>query len=696
MKLLLFVVVILAEVAIARPYGWFGSSLLRFSGSLVLPLGDCKDGVCNLPTPSSQSTTTIDLEKDSASTTTASDILGTSMLNQQVINSTDLPPDFEEKVSELVKLGWPSKDAATALQSPSINFDVSEAAALLQNEEEASEVFRENTQQVKKAGWNEEAASSALRTCNGNITAAIELLENEEAAIQVQFEGAVQDMLQNGWDEVVARRALLSQWSVDQRKAMGQNSTMTPEQIAAIRPTLKYVEPEQTGSNAGAAPGKQQSKPTPASQESCVFEVTSANFQKLVLESPVPVLVDVYADWCGPCKQLGPILENAAMQSGGMFRLAKVNSDNERAIAEALQVQGLPSVFSMNQGKFTDRFVGMLPQEQLQQFLVRSVTGYGARVQAAEVTDEDLNEATKRVGSVAGLASISFKAREKLRGLVDEALSLEGSTGSDGGMSAGVKTTIMYISNAAKDIRDAKFRSINCSVAVFREKIAPCPAAIKLLEVAGFHASPNTTSGDDNMLSLVHSNTAVLNIVSHRATEFLQKLKFSAIRQSPELGSSKSLKKKVNKSETQKANEAEEAAAAARSKSQSESPKSDAQRAKAPVVSAASLSKSKGAKSNRAGGVKQETHTVFSSTAAKDTIEYYGGGDTVMEMPEEEEELEEEVEIEEDEEGAAAESDGGDDGEDVEGGENTDSTEDDGEDVEGDENTDSTEDAEEE
>jgi thioredoxin-like negative regulator of GroEL len=56
-----------------------------------------------------------------------------------------------------------------------------------------------------------------------------------------------------------------------------------------------------------------------------VFEVTSENFQKIVLESPVPVLVDVYADWCGPCKQLGPLLEGAAMKSGGMFRLAKVS-----------------------------------------------------------------------------------------------------------------------------------------------------------------------------------------------------------------------------------------------------------------------------------------------------------------------------------------------------------------------------------
>jgi thioredoxin len=95
--------------------------------------------------------------------------------------------------------------------------------------------------------------------------------------------------------------------------------------------------------------------PPPAKKEDVVFEVTASNFQKLVLESPVPVLLDVYADWCGPCKQLGPILENAAVKAGGMFRLAKVNSDQERAVAEALGVTGLPTVFTVSQGKLSDR-----------------------------------------------------------------------------------------------------------------------------------------------------------------------------------------------------------------------------------------------------------------------------------------------------------------------------------------------------
>ena len=172
----------------------------------------------------------------------------------------------------------------------------------------------------------------------------------------------------------------------------------------------------------------------------------------MVLESPVPVLVDVYADWCGPCKQLGPILEEAAVNSGGMFRLAKVNSDTERALSEALNVQGLPTVFSVNSGKFTDRFVGMLPQEQLQQFLVRCVTGFGERVQADEISDDDLMESTRKLSSLAGLASISFKKREKILSLVDETVAMEGVIDPETrAMTPNLKVALLYISNAAKD-----------------------------------------------------------------------------------------------------------------------------------------------------------------------------------------------------------------------------------------------------
>jgi thiol-disulfide isomerase/thioredoxin len=174
----------------------------------------------------------------------------------------------------------------------------------------------------------------------------------------------------------VAREALVAQWSYDQRKALGENVTESDAALQAIRPSLRKANITVEKTNAGAsAPSKgldatasskgpsdaaksadaNKALPTPAKKEDVVFEVTASNFQKLVLESPVPVLLDVYADWCGPCKQLGPILENAAIKAGGMFRLAKVNSDQERAVAEALGVTGLPTVYTVSQGKLNDR-----------------------------------------------------------------------------------------------------------------------------------------------------------------------------------------------------------------------------------------------------------------------------------------------------------------------------------------------------
>lgn len=165
----------------------------------------------------------------------------------------------------------------------------------------------------------------------------------------------------------------MAQWSYDQRKALGENVTEADAALQAIRPSLRKpnvttATAESSTPASAAVNGKKDPKeavkksadadkalPPPAKKDDVVFEVTASNFQKLVLESPVPVLLDVYADWCGPCKQLGPILENAAIKAGGMFRLAKVNSDQEKAVAEALGVTGLPTVYTVSQGKLNDR-----------------------------------------------------------------------------------------------------------------------------------------------------------------------------------------------------------------------------------------------------------------------------------------------------------------------------------------------------
>jgi hypothetical protein len=95
----------------------------------------------------------------------------------------------------------------------------------------------------------------------------------------------------------------------------------------------------------------------------------------------------------------------------------------------------------------------MLPQDQLQQFIVRAVTGFGDRVQAAEVNDAVLKEATAKVSVLAGMATMSTKKKSKLYELIQGALDLPNGMAADGSLSEGIKTALAYINNAAKDVR---------------------------------------------------------------------------------------------------------------------------------------------------------------------------------------------------------------------------------------------------
>ena len=102
-----------------------------------------------------------------------------------------------------------------------------------------------------------------------------------------------------------------------------------------------------------------------------VFDATADNFEAEVLQKSmqVPVLVDFWAEWCGPCKTLGPILEKLAADYHGAFRLAKVDVDKDQQLAGAFQVRSIPTVFLVKDGQLVDGFPGALPEGQLREFL---------------------------------------------------------------------------------------------------------------------------------------------------------------------------------------------------------------------------------------------------------------------------------------------------------------------------------------
>jgi putative thioredoxin len=119
-------------------------------------------------------------------------------------------------------------------------------------------------------------------------------------------------------------------------------------------------------------------------------DVTDATFQSDVLDrsQDVPVVVDLWAEWCGPCRTLGPILERVVGETGGQVALAKVDIDSNPQVAAAFQVQSIPAVFAISQGKVVDSFIGALPEPSVREFVAKLAPSESEADQLAAKGDE--------------------------------------------------------------------------------------------------------------------------------------------------------------------------------------------------------------------------------------------------------------------------------------------------------------------
>ena len=174
------------------------------------------------------------------------------------------------------------------------------------------------------------------------------------------------------------------------------------------------------------------------------FDVTEADFRQTVLERSldVPVLLDCWAPWCGPCRNLKPVLEKLVQAYGGRFVLAKLNTDEAPQISAALQIRSIPLVVLFVGGRPVDQFMGALPEGQVRQFLDRHLGGPQVspveelREQAAQAEDPEaaIGLLQEALSLEPGNAAVLLDLADRLAGLgeLDDAQSVLDAVPEDG------------------------------------------------------------------------------------------------------------------------------------------------------------------------------------------------------------------------------------------------------------------------
>jgi putative thioredoxin len=163
-----------------------------------------------------------------------------------------------------------------------------------------------------------------------------------------------------------------------------------------------------------------------------MVDVTDATFEEEVLRrsSEVPVVVDLWAPWCGPCRTLGPIIEKVVDATEGAVALAKVNVDENPAISGSFQVQSIPAVFALKDGAVVDGFIGALPEAAVAEFVAKLtpepspadlLVAEGQRDGTEEPLRQALEIQPDHEGAIVALAGLLVA-----RGDADEAITLLG------------------------------------------------------------------------------------------------------------------------------------------------------------------------------------------------------------------------------------------------------------------------------
>jgi thioredoxin len=399
----------------------------------------------------------------------------------------------------------PSEEPASIKEQPELIYDMAKRIA--------SEMGVSEDLALAALGATGDHAENGSRKMNE--IAAKSLIQNELDIIgRIPADSAeVQQLVSEGHEIFLARRALAfvdgdmdnarailiaDQMDAELEQQQREESNNFDDENGTSTPVMKSLKVESNFDPVSSAISGTHEEPqsplgnfnTKLEKKDVVFEITTDQIQDVVLNSPVPVLLDCYAPWCGPCKALTPILEEIAVKGGGAFRLVKINTDNERQAATALEITALPTIFAVRDGKLLNNFQGMPSSEEMMKNFLMGLLMPGATFNPPVTVDakEKLAELSTRLTKVAGTASFPFSARESLQTRV--AAQLEALVNSHNGNMANAEDSAMLLrtllSSLIRDPYSLKFRRINLENKKIAEKVGAYSPCIAILKSVGF------------------------------------------------------------------------------------------------------------------------------------------------------------------------------------------------------------------